>query len=179
MSKAAKGILIAAFCALALWATLSTLYTHSVSEELTTLRREERSDIVYLRNRVRDLESILATRPVDGEASETTEAVTPTPDTEVTTEPTSEPETEAVTIPTHNSPETIPAVDAEPEAPPAFPYLVAAHEGIIGLFDASGALLRTVNVYIMTLPEADRAALSVGIPTGDWAEALHLLEMYE
>jgi hypothetical protein len=56
---------------------------------------------------------------------------------------------------------------------------VAAHDGIIGLFDASGALLKTVNVYLMTLPEADRAALTVGIPARDWEEALELLGQYE
>ena len=195
MSKAAKGLLIAAFCVLALWVGLSTLYTYSVSEELTTLRREGRSDIVYLRCRIRDLESELTARPTEstpatdesrhtesagGEINDTktdtTEAVSPDtahPETE------SEPATEAVTIPTHNSPETIPSVDIEPETLPVSPYLVAAHEGIIGLFDASGALLRTVNVYIMTLPEADRAALTVGIPAGDWEEAMSLLEMYE
>jgi hypothetical protein len=89
--------------------------------------------------------------------------------------------TEGVTLPTHNSPETVPAAGGEstPETSPAAPYLVAAHNGVIGLFDASGALLKTVNVYLMTLPEADRAALTVGIPARDWEEALELLGQYE
>ena len=75
----------------------------------------------------------------------------------------------------------MPSVDSlpTPETAPAAPYLVAAHNGIIGLFDASGALLRTANVYLMTLPEADRATLTVGIPAGDWEEALELLGRYE
>lgn len=186
MSKTVKGLLIAAFCVLAAWAGLSTLYTYSVAEELTTLRREGRSDTVYLRCRIRDLESVLAdrseeklpasTEPVD---SETAVSDTQAPsDTQAATEP--EAATEDVTIPTHNSPETTP-VDGENTAEPipASPYLVATHEGIIGLFDASGALLKTANVYIMTLPEADREALTVGIPAGDWAEALEILGRYE
>lgn len=181
MSKTAKGLLIAAFCVLAAWAGLSTLYTYSVAEELTTLRREGRSDTVYLRCRIRDLESELAARipsePVGGEI--TTDQATEGDSNRKPAD--TEASTEEVTIPTHNSPETAPPVGNEvtPEAVPASPYLVASHEGIIGLFDTSGALLRTANVYIMALPEADREALAVGIPAGDWAEALEILERYE
>ena len=194
MSKTAKGLLIAALCVLATWAGLSTLYTYSVAEELTMLRREERSDTVYLRCRIRELESELDARlgetfptpsePVGGEV--TTERVTegevtaPKPaeseaatETEVPTE--SEGMTEDITLPTHNSPETLPPA----ETLPAAPYLVAAHQGIIGIFDATGALLRTANVYVMTLPPSDRAALEVGIPAEDWEAALSLLEQYE
>lgn len=194
MSKTAKGLLIAALCVLTTWVGLSTLYAHSLSEELTLLRREGRSDTVYLRSRIRELESELTvylgevftapSAPMGGEAS--TEGLT---DGETVTEketvgetaPQKPADTEGVTLPTHNSPETVPSEDSlpTPETAPAAPYLVAAHNGIIGLFDASGALLRTVNVYLMTLPEADRAALTVGIPAGDWEEALDLLGRYE
>ena len=194
MSKTAKGLLIAALCVLTTWVGLSTLYAHSLSEELTLLRREGRSDTVYLRSRIRELESELTvylgevftapSAPMGGEAS--TEGLT---DGETVTEketvgetaPQKPADTEGVTLPTHNSPETVPSEDSlpTPETAPAAPYLVAAHNGIIGLFDASGALLKTVNVYLMTLPEADRAALTVGIPAGDWEEALELLGRYE
>lgn len=194
MSKTAKGLLIAALCVLTTWVGLSTLYAHSLSEELTLLRREGRSDTVYLRSRIRELESELTvylgevftapSAPMGGEAS--TEGLTDgetvtDKETEDETAPQKPADTEGVTLPTHNSPETVPSVDSlpTPETAPAAPYLVAAHNGIIGLFDASGALLRTVNVYLMTLPEADRAALTVGIPAGDWEEALELLGRYE
>lgn len=194
MSKTAKGLLIAALCVLTTWVGLSTLYAHSLSEELTLLRREGRSDTVYLRSRIRELESELTlylgevftapSAPMGGEAS--TEGLTDgetvtEKETEGETAPQKPADTEGVTLPTHNSPETVPSVDSlpTPETAPAAPYLVAAHNGIIGLFDASGALLRTVNVYLMTLPEADRAALTVGIPAGDWEEALELLGRYE
>ena len=196
MSKTAKGLLIAAFCILAVWAGLSTLYTYSVSEELTLLRREGRSDTVYLRCRIRDLESELsagltAREPSPDEPADQEAATEPSSDREVSAEivpdgdiPLRSPNgqesaTEGVTVPTHSSPESLPAPDRETQASPAAPYLVAAREGVIGIFDATGALLRSINVYIMTLPEADREALSVGIPAEDWEEALGLLEAYE
>ena len=63
------------------------------------------------------------------------------------------PESEGVadeTIPSYESPEPL--------------YTVKAHDGIIGIFDSDGTLCRSVNVFIMTLPEADREALAAGIP---------------
>ena len=66
MSKTAKGLLIAALCVLTTWMGIAFLYTYSVSEELNTLRRESRSDTVYLRCRIRDLESELAAERADG-----------------------------------------------------------------------------------------------------------------
>ena len=197
MSKITKGLLIAAFSVLTVSLIFSTLYTYSVSEELSLLRREGRSDLVYLRSRIRDLESELSAQQADTDVSVTIPAGGDAPadgpangpangadgtdtDSEASTSTPAE-ETEEVTIPTHSSPETSPPADTEASAAPlpASPYLVAAHDGVIGIFDATGALLKTANVYIMTLPESDRAALEVGIPVGSWAEALRLLDMYE
>jgi len=197
MSKITKGLLIAAFSVLTVSLIFSTLYTYSVSEELSLLRREGRSDLVYLRSRIRDLESELSAQqadtdvsvtipvggdaPADGPANGSTNGADGAgADNEATTSIPAE-ETEEVTIPTHSSPETSPPADTEASAAPlpASPYLVAAHDGVIGIFDTTGALLKTANVYIMTLPESDRAALEVGIPAQSWAEALQLLDMYE
>ena len=197
MSKITKGLLIAAFSVLTVSLIFSTLYTYSVSEDLSLLRREGRSDLVYLRSRIRDLESELSAQQADTDVSVTIPVGDDDPadgpangpangadgagaDNEATTSTPAE-ETEEVTIPTHSSPETAPPADTEASAAPlpASPYLVAAHDGVIGIFDATGALLKTANVYIMTLPESDRAALEVGIPVGSWAEALRLLDMYE
>ncbi len=180
MSKCAKGLLIAAFCILSTWLGLAYLYTYSVSEELTLLRRESRSDTVYLRYRIRELESELDAERSEG-AMPPAEAV----DGEVaeTEEPSSYPEaegsapTEEVTLPTHQSPETQ-APDEESTAAPASLYLIAERDGIIGLFDASGARLRSVNIFVMTLPEADRAALAVGIPAASWEEAVAILDRF-
>lgn len=197
MSKITKGLLIAAFSVLTVSLIFSTMYTYSVSEELSLLRREGRSDLVYLRSRIRDLESELSAQqadtdvsvtipaggddPADGPANGPTNGADGTDtDREASTSTPAE-ETEEVTIPTHSSPETSPPADTEASAAPlpASPYLVAAHDGVIGIFDATGALLKTANVYIMTLPESDRSTLEVGIPAGSWAEALRLLDMYE
>ena len=201
MSKITKGLLITAFSVLTVSLIFSTLYTYSVSEELSLLRREGRSDLVYLRSRIRDLESELSAQqadtdvsvtipvggddpadgPADGPANGSTNGTDGTDtDREASTSTPAE-ETEEVTIPTHSSPETSPPADTEASAAPlpASPYLVAAHDGVIGIFDATGALLKTANVYIMTLPESDRSTLEVGIPAGSWAEALRLLDMYE
>ena len=191
MSKCTKGLLIAALCLLTTWLGLAYLYTYSVSEELAMLRREDRSDTVYLRCRIRELESklsaglreILPAEPVGGVGEETTapaeteeerESETVT-DTAVET---AAPDTEAVTLPVHQSPETQAPSEPETAIPPSL-YLIAEHKGIIGLFDASGALLRSVNVFVMTLPEAEREALAVGIPARSWSEAVEMLDRYE
>ncbi len=191
MSKCTKGLLIAALCLLTTWLGLAYLYTYSVSEELAMLRREDRSDTVYLRCRIRELESkltaglqeILPVEPVGGVGEETTapaeteeerESETVT-DTAVET---AAPDTEAVTLPVHQSPETQAPSEPETAIPPSL-YLIAEHKGIIGLFDASGELLRSVNVFVMTLPEAEREALAVGIPARSWSEAVEMLDRYE
>ena len=189
MSKTTKGLLIAAFCILATCVVLSTLYTYSISEELSLLRREGHSDVVYLRSRIRDLESELADH--QAVTSPPTEIKDPTigitgggsaaEDSETIPAVENDESTEDVTIPTHSSPEAGPSDETEASLGiiPVSPYLVAAYEGMIGVFDATGALLKTANVYIMTLPESDQSALEVGIPADSWAEALRLLDMYE
>lgn len=193
MSKTAKGLLIAALCILTTWMGIAYLYTYTVSKELATLRRESRSDTVYLRCRIRELESELdaeraegmlpPTEAVGGDPTDTEKGeVTVPADTEKETA--SAPETrpadptEEVTLPVHQSPETQAPVE-EVTAAPASLYLIAEQNGIIGLFDASGALLKSVNVFVMTLPASDREALAVGIPASSWEEALAILERFE
>lgn len=192
MSKCTKGLLIAALCILTTWLGLAYLYTYSVSEELATLRREDRSDTVYLRCRIRELESklaagleeILPAEPVGGGAADTVAPPAETgkaPESEAMTDAdqtTAVPDTESVTLPVHQSPETQAPAEPETAVPPSL-YLIAEHNGIIGLFDASGELLRSVNVFVMTLPEAEREALAVGIPARSWSEAVETLDRYE
>ena len=198
MSKCTKGLLIAALCVLTTWLGLACLYTYSVSEELTLLRRESRSDTVYLRFRIRELESELNAKrsngllppaePVGGnigdseantaESDQGTDAVETIPPTLEAPPPADS--TVEVTLPTHQSPETQPPIEPDTEtAPPVSLYLIAEQNGIVGLFDASGELLRSVNVFVMTLPEADRRALAVGIPAYSWREAVEILERFE
>lgn len=42
-------------------------------------------------------------------------------------------------------------------------YEIRAYRDIIGVFDADGNLISTCNVYVMTLPVADRDALNEGV----------------
>ncbi len=98
-------------------------------------------------------------------------------DAETATEPEGEsdtPETETIELPTHDRPETLP-----PETPSTLLYTVGAYEGRIGVFDATGRLIRTVNVFLFALPESDREALAVGIPAYSREEMLRIVERYE
>lgn len=153
--------LLIAIAALSLgWSVLSVLYTKNVSDELRELRREKASDVIYLTARIRDLQQhvsdSLLGRP----------AVTLPSDSEAQT-----PATEEITLPTHESPEVKPTDPAS--------YMLAEHNGQIGVFDGEGELIRTLDVFVMTLPEADREALSDGIPAASWQELCELIECYE
>ncbi len=172
MRKLTKTLLIAIAAVSLGWSLLSSVYTHEVSEKLADLKRENHSDVIYLRARIRELENELAlhlwdrlteaSKPVGGPTAAETEG---------------EDKTEEITLPIHQSPETQ-APPADTTAPTAL-YLLAEHEGVIGVFDASGELLRTINVFVMTLPEVDRAALEVGIPAYSWQEMCDLAAKYE
>ena len=57
-------------------------------------------------------------------------------------------------------------------------YWVREHGGIIGVFTADGNLEYTVEVYVKTLPEADRRLLSDGIFARDRSELLEIIGDY-
>ena len=180
-SNLAKGILISLASVILVWLISSTAYTYTVSEEVTRLRRESRSDIVYLRNRVRDLEAALNPDTPAGITSPDTNADNAvSPETSAPSRDTATAETEAITVPTHQSPETqVPTVDTPDTLPSTAIYLFAEHNGMIGVFDATGAVVRTINVFVMTLPEAEREALEVGIPVYSYQEMCELAEQFE
>ena len=183
---------------------LSAAYTQMVEKEVTRLRRESRSDIVYLRTRVRELESeltagLLAHRedcqppddlPVGGGVEEETAEDGTETETETMSETAENGESEApsetesdgetVTVPTHNSPETQEPTETLPEndAPVAL-YVLTVYNGVIGVFDASGELVQTVNVFVMTLPESEQEALTVGIPAYSEEEMRQIVERFE
>ena len=134
---------------------LSAAYTQMVEKEVTRLRRESRSDIVYLRTRVRELESeltagLLAHRedcqppddlPVGGGVEEETAEDGTETETETMSETAENGESEApsetesdgetVTVPTHNSPETQEPTETLPEtdAPVALYVLTVYKSG--------------------------------------------------
>ena len=193
MKQVTKILLFGLLAMSLLWSALSTLYAQELSEELTSLRRENRSDNVYLRNRVKDLESEikdylrLSLQAVGGnglnhgnihdeETAPETKPIT-TDASSAETEGTSEPSTEEVTVPVQNSPETQPPEDVPAvEASPAALYVVTEHNGIIGVFDSAGELVRTVNVLTFALSQADREALQLGIPAYSEQELIEILE---
>ena len=193
MKQVTKILLFGLLAMSLLWSALSTLYAQELSEELTSLRRENRSDNVYLRNRVKDLESEikeylrLSLQAVGGNAQNdwkpdgeetTSETETDTGDTDsVETDRVPEAATEEVTVPVQNSPETMPPEDVPTvDASPAALYVVTEYNGIIGVFDPVGELVRTVNVLTFTLPQADRSALQLGIPAYSEQELIEILE---
>ena len=57
-------------------------------------------------------------------------------------------------------------------------YTVKAVDGKIAIFDQSGALVRTLNVAVATLPRADREQLAVGIVINGEEELNALIEDY-
>ena len=167
MKNHTKALLITVIALALGWTLLLTVFTGSMAEELKLLRREKLSDSLYLRCRIRELESAFAASLPQGPDG-TDKPVAGSPETGAPTE--------EITLPTHDSPETVPPAE---EPRPAAQYILAEHEGILGVFDASGELLRTVNVYVMTLPLADREALAVGIPAYSEEEMDVLVSQYE
>ena len=193
MKRVTKILLFGLLALSLLWSGLSTLYTRELSQELTYLRRENRSDTVYLRNRVKELESEIKERlrlPIqavggnpsddsgadDEETTQMVETDTSDPVGEET-ETVSDAVTEEVTIPVQNSPETMAPEDMPTvETSPSALYVVAEHQGILGVFTPTGELTRTVNVLIAALPSADREALQMGIPAYSEEELIEILE---
>jgi len=57
-------------------------------------------------------------------------------------------------------------------------WVVRAHDEQIGVFDSEGELEYVVDVYLFTLPQADRELLEQGIHVYDEAELAALMEDY-
>ena len=57
-------------------------------------------------------------------------------------------------------------------------FWVREHEGVIGVFGDNGEHLYTVEVYVKTLPEKDRALLKEGIYAATREELLEILGDY-
>lgn len=222
MNKLKKALFVSVTAISVIGSVLTSTYTCTLAAKLDDLKRTSRTEGIYLRARIRELESeltekvidrleaiVLPTKPVGGEEESTavettigssigstepgTEASETLPEsipadgmvdetdinseTETETEPESESDIESVTLPTHLTPETQPPLPDDDLS--ASLYVIAEMDGRIGVFDAMGSLLRTVNVFVFTLPEADREALEVGIPAYSWEEAVEIVERYE
>ncbi len=194
-----KNILMAAVTAVAVIGSLSVaVYTVKLAERIEQVSRTSRADMNYLRGCIRDLEGELTATLIDrvmdrmNEGSlpvggdEENGAAAPPSETEaesvqdVMARPESEtaPETEAMTLPTHNHPETLPPESDESDTRQML-YTIGAYEGRIGIFDVTGQLIRTVNVFLFSLPEADREILTVGIPAYSQEEMAEIVGRYE
>ncbi len=55
---------------------------------------------------------------------------------------------------------------------------VKEHNGQIGIFDAEGKLLKTIDTYVKTLPKADRDQLQEGIEIKSEKELYSIIEAY-
>ena len=87
------------------------------------------------------------------------------------TAPETESESESIKQP-QSSPETA----APDSVAPTALYTVREIGGRIGIFDMGGALVRTLNVPVSTLPRADRQQLAVGITIHSEEELQTLIE---
>lgn len=83
------------------------------------------------------------------------------------TAPETETESDSIRQPEATAPDT---------AVPTALYTVREVGGRIGIFDAGGALVRTVNVPVATLPRTDREQLAVGITIHSEEELQTLIE---
>lgn len=57
-------------------------------------------------------------------------------------------------------------------------YSIKEYDGIIGVYDVTGELMYTVEVYIKTLPEKDRELLKNGIFATSYGELVEILGDY-
>ena len=87
------------------------------------------------------------------------------------------PETETET---ETESQSIKQPEAAPESTaPAVLFTAREVNGRICIFDANGALVRTLSVPVATLPRADREQLAAGIPLISQAELDALIEAFE
>ena len=81
---------------------------------------------------------------------------------------------------TESESQSIKQPEAAPESTaPAVMFTAREINGRIGIFDASGALVRTLGVPVVTLPRADREQLAAGIALASQAELDALIADYE
>lgn len=88
------------------------------------------------------------------------------------------PPTESNTAAQDNQQSTQDTQSSPDTTAPAALYTVRELDGRIGVFDANGAHVRTLNVAVATLPRADREQLAAGITLSSEQELMALIEDY-
>ncbi len=173
MKKLTKCLLIGCVILSLGGSVFSSALVVSIREALEQHRRNNVYDVVAMRTRINELESTL-TGGIAALADKALE-VMGTPETESNLNLSAgeeESDREGNGEVTHSDLHAAedPAVQETVQQ-----YVITEYRGIIGVYDQDGALLRTVNVAVDTLPEADRAALEVGIYANSWQEMMDIV----
>ena len=160
-----KAVCLAVTAAVAVLGSIfSAVYASQLSAYVERMERSSRADMVYLRGYIRQLENELT----DAIAS-LAENTAPPADADSVSEAETERDTESETgdLPTlYPEEETEAEAETETEAETDAPvlYTLSIYNGCIGIFDATGRILCTLNVFVPSLPASDYAALLAGIP---------------
>lgn len=186
MKKKAKTILIFLTVVSLLCSLSSTALAMSIQRTLVNARERSLAECLNLRTRIRTLEGQLKEAMVGWIALDTTsesEWEHPSADVETATESVTEETNEVAAVGgTSINADDIAygAADGTTETSfaPSPVFTIKVYEGVIGVFDDGGKLIRTVNVYVETLPAADRNALSMGICVTGEQEMRAIVDRY-
>ena len=179
MKKLAKIALIAALVMSVGGSALASTFAALTRSAQAELRQHNISEMLSLKSRIRKLESGLSAiadalpdeKEAQGDASQVDASQVDA------SQVNAEPDDTDVMLPEETVAEAV-VTHAEAHAAERG-YIISVYRGIIGVFDADGRLLRTVNVSVATLPASDRDALLDGIPASTQEQMLEIVGQYE
>lgn len=186
MKKLTKILLVCTLVLALGGSALSSALAITVSQALKDFKQKNVCDVITLRARVSELEGTLG-KGLSALADKAAQVFAPAEDDgacgndrPVEEDPAGEedPDRAAGEVTLNEAHAAEPAADPSAD-PEAAPYVVAEYRGIIGVFDGEGNLLRTVNVSVSTLPDADRAALADGIQAMSWQDMMDIVGQYQ
>ena len=166
--------------------TVATAAAVTINNTLEELRCRSISDNLSIRSRVSQLEAVLTDKlpelmdkasevlsAAQGDHDEAQDAIPANADASDKEQPADVPaDAPADGMGEVTSP-ALHAVDA-----PAETYVIRTYNGIVGVFDGDGLLIRTVNTAVDTLPAADREALENGITAESFERMCEIADMY-
>lgn len=186
MKKLTKILLVCTLVLALGGSALSSALAITVGQALKDFKQKNVCDVITLRARVSELEGTLG-KGLSALADKAAQVFAPAEDDgacgndcPVEEDPAGEedPDRAAGEVTLNEAHAAEPAADPSAD-PEAAPYVVAEYRGIIGVFDGEGNLLRTVNVSVSTLPDADRAALADGIQAMSWQDMMNIVGQYQ
>lgn len=162
--------------------TVATAAAVTINNTLEELRCRSISDNLSIRSRVSQLEAVLTDKlpelmdkasevlsAAQGDHEKAQDAIPANADASDKEQPADVPADGMGEV---TSP-SLHAVDA-----PAETYVIRTYNGIVGVFDGDGLLIRTVNTAVDTLPAADREALENGITAESFERMCEIADMY-